>query len=377
MLPNNVITPGSAEELAAVLRESASLGRTIALFGQATKNRMGGPITPADVTVSTCRMTRVLQYEPRDLTISVEAGMLFRDLSLLLARNRQMIPLDPPFSETATIGGVLATNSSGPRRRLYGTGRDLLIGMKYATVEGKIIQSGGMVVKNVAGLDMGKLFVGSFGTLGAMAVVNFKLQPMPQHERHFVLSYDSLEEACKARDRILASVLQPQSLDLLNPEAARELGLDGFVLSLETGGNPAVIERYQAELAPMGTLGIAAPDLAGRLREFTPAFLTSHPSGVVVRASCRLSQISEVAAAPVPVVARAGSGVAYLHYAVPAASKEALGRWKAIIEFSPESRPSDLELWPSPGSDLEIMNRVKLMLDPHQLLNRGRLFGRI
>ncbi len=377
MPPENAITPGSAEELAAVLRESASLGRTLSLFGQDTKRRMGGPVAPADVTVSTSRMTRVLQYEPSDLTISVEAGMRFRDLSLLLAGNRQMVPLDPPFSDTATVGGVLATNSSGPRRRLYGTGRDLVIGMKYATVEGKLIQSGGMVVKNVAGLDMGKLLIGSFGTLGAMAVVNFKLMPMPQHERHFVLSYDSLDEARRARDGILRGVLQPQSLDLLNPAAARILGLEGFVLSIETGGNPAVIERYQAELASMGRLEAAAPDLAARLREFTPAFLDTHPEGAVVRISRTLSEVLEAAALPGPVVARAGNGVAYLYCNDTAAAKEAMGKWEAIMEFSPESRPSGLELWPSAGSDLDIMRRVKQMFDPNQLLNRGRLFGRI
>ena len=91
-----------------------------------------------------------------------------------------MVPLDPPFAEAATVGGVVAANSSGPRRRLYGTARDLVIGMQFATLEGKLVQSGGMVVKNVAGLDMAKLMIGSFGTLAAIAVVNFKLLPMPE-----------------------------------------------------------------------------------------------------------------------------------------------------------------------------------------------------
>src|ERR1700730_19456613 len=102
-------------------------------------------------------MGRILQYEPRDLTISVEAGMRYADLSSVLAKNRQMIPLDPPFANNATIGGIVAANSSGPRRRLYGAARDLVIGMKFATLEGKLVKCGGMVVKNVAGLDMGKL----------------------------------------------------------------------------------------------------------------------------------------------------------------------------------------------------------------------------
>ncbi len=122
----------------------------------------------------------MLEYEPRDLTISVEAGLPWREFTSLLAANRQMVPLDPPFAADATVGGVVAANSSGPRRRLYGTARDLVIGMRFATLEGKLVQSGGMVVKNVAGLDMAKLMIGSFGTLAAIAVVNFKLLPAPE-----------------------------------------------------------------------------------------------------------------------------------------------------------------------------------------------------
>src|SRR5205085_5814317 len=158
------------------------------------------------------------------LTISVEAGVTYCSLAHMLAENRQMIPLDPPFADSATIGGMLAANSSGPRRRLYGTARDLVIGMHFATVEGKLVQSGGMVVKNVAGLDMAKLMIGSFGTLAAIAVANFKLLPMPDAERPFLLGFADLASAINVRDRILTSVLQPAAIDLLNPAAAGQYG---------------------------------------------------------------------------------------------------------------------------------------------------------
>ena len=143
--------PQTPQELAEALRQAASQGHTIALSGNGSKRRMAGPIPHADEDLSTAGLHRVLQYEPRDLTISVEAGLPWRELTRVLAENRQMVPLDPPFAQTATVGGVIASNSSGPRRRLYGTARDLVIGMQFATVEGKLVQSGGMVVKNVAG----------------------------------------------------------------------------------------------------------------------------------------------------------------------------------------------------------------------------------
>src|ERR1035441_4712186 len=220
-------TPG---ELAAALGEAAAHGRTISLAGHDSKRLMAGP---------TAALKRVIEYEPRDLTISVEAGLPWRELTTLTARSRQMAPLDPPFAREATVGGVIASNGSGPRRRLYGTARDLVIGMKFATLEGKMVQSGGMVVKNVAGLDMAKLMIGSFGTLAAIAVVNLKLAPAPEVERSFLLAFDSLQDAIAARNSILASVLQPAAVDLLNKAAGASLGPASWLLAIRTGGNPA------------------------------------------------------------------------------------------------------------------------------------------
>jgi glycolate oxidase FAD binding subunit len=381
------LVPHTPEELAEALGSAASRRQTITLGGRFSKRLMAGPIEPSDVTVSTAGLTRVLQYEPHDLTISVEAGISYAELSRMLAENRQMIPLDPPFSETATMGGILGSNSSGPRRRLYGTARDLVIGMKFATLEGKIVQSGGMVVKNVAGLDMGKLMIGSFGTLAALAVVNFKLLPMPVAQRTFLLSFDSLEAAIAARNSILTSVLQPAAIDLLNPQAAARLDRQGYLLAIQAGGNAASIQRYDRELSQLADLialeGGEEEAFWRQVRNFTPSFLESHGDGAVVQVSCTLKELAEVVRSiGVPLVARAGSGVCYAYFAGAGAATAwvAIGTvrgWKAVISFAPESRKSTLELWPSVGSDFEIMKRVKQMFDPKYLLNRGRLYRRI
>ena len=147
------VTPKTAEDLAFALRQASGKQRTVEVFGNNSKRLMAGPALPAEVTISTAGLRRILQYEPNDLTISVEAGMPFADLQAALAKNRQMIALDPPYYAKATIGGVVASNSNGPMRRLFGTARDLVIGMKFATLEGKLVSAGGMVVKNVAGLE--------------------------------------------------------------------------------------------------------------------------------------------------------------------------------------------------------------------------------
>src|SRR5690242_13170896 len=143
------VTPASAEDLAEALHQASSKLRTTAVIGNGSKHSMGGPLVAADTVISTAGLRRVLQYEPHDLTISVEAGMPFSELQALLGQRKQMIALDPPFSAHASVGGVVASNGSGPMRRGFGTARDLVIGMSFAMLDGKVVSSGGLVVKNV------------------------------------------------------------------------------------------------------------------------------------------------------------------------------------------------------------------------------------
>jgi glycolate oxidase FAD binding subunit len=381
----DAVLPKSPEDLAETMGWAGDRNRTIQLGGHFSKRLMGGPVAAADMTISTAAMHGVRQYEPRDLTISVEAGISYCEVSRLLAEHHQMIPLDPPFSDTATIGGVLAANSSGPRRRLYGTARDLVIGMQFATLEGKLVQSGGMVVKNVAGLDMGKLMIGSFGTLAAIAVVNFKVIPQPAFERTFLLPYGGLEEAVAARDAILKSALEPAAIDLLNA-AAVEGNEPGYTLAIQTGGNAAAIARYERDLAAMGarTMRPGADAAFWRaIRNFTPGYLYAHPDGAVVRVPCTLKEVKGVMqSVSGPAIARAGSGICYAYFEHAAeAAKFAAGTARehpgTVVEFAPENCKKELDLWPAPGADLELMKRIKQMFDPRMLLNRGRLYRHI
>src|SRR5271165_5191501 len=176
-----------------MLSSATSAKQSIELFGANTKRLMAGAPAPGGVQISTARMRRIVQYEPRDLTIGVEAGLPFAELSRELARNGQMIPLEGAYSDEGTVGGMVAANISGARRRLDGTARDLVIGMNFATVDGKLVQTGGMVVKNVAGLDMAKLLIGSFGTLAAIATVNFKLMPRPAVARTLLFAFEDVK----------------------------------------------------------------------------------------------------------------------------------------------------------------------------------------
>jgi len=346
----NSFAPQTPQQLAEALHTLATEHHSIRLGGNFSKDRLGGAPQPADACLSMREMRRLLEYDPRDLTISVEAGMPFAELEQILAEQRQMLPLDPGW-RGSTVGGVVAANLSGPRRRLYGTARDMIIGMKFATLEGKLVQSGGMVVKNVAGLDMAKLMVGSFGTLAAIATVNFKVFPMPVESRSFAMSFAAAREAFAKRDAILQSVLQPAAIDIVNWP-------DGFRLLIRAQGNAAVLDRFARELPEASVVDESTWD---EIREFTPNFLETNPQGSVIAHSMKLSEMAEaMAKLGVPAIARAGSGVIYAHY-----------RRNAGAHYSENALSQE---W---SGDFAMMEKIKQMLDPEHLLNRGRLFGRI
>ncbi len=393
------LQPADIGELKECLAHCNAARKSIELGGHFTKRWMGGSVRPADMVVSTARLNHVIDYEPRDLTISVEAGVNFRDLQDLLRENNEMLPLDPPWAEQSTVGGVVAASCCGPRRRLYGSARDMVIGMTFVTVEGKPVRSGGMVVKNVAGLDMAKLMIGSFGTLGAIASVNFKVFPRPPKEKTFVLAFPSLEPALQARGAVLRGVLQPSAIDLANAALSQRLGLKlrpGFWLMIEAGGIDAVLGRYERELKTIArqceTAEFAALEadeaesLWRPVRDF-PALPPPNGSpetarGAVVRISTTLARLGEAfaAAGDWPALARAGTGVTYVRCEDSPA--ELAGRARAaglyvVIESCSTNDKDNLELWADPGPEFDLMVRIKNNLDPQNILNHGRLYNRL
>lgn len=377
-------SPATIEELAEVLRNMAGERRSVRIEGACTKQAWGGAIRTNAEAVTTRALRRVIQYESSDLTVSVEAGIPFAELQRVLAEQGQTIPLDPPYRDRCTVGGTLAANASGPRRRLYGTARDMVIGMTIVTPHGDIVKSGGMVVKNVAGLDLQKLMIGSYGTLGVIATVNFKVAPLPEATKTFVLSFASAKEVTSARDRVLQGVLQPAALDVLNPAAAARCGLHGFCLIVCAGGSERVLRRYAQELTGGESYESAREEtLLTSLREMTPAFLDNNPDGAVVKVSHTLSSLGSILdSSNEPVVARAGNGVSMIHYtdtmkAITQARSLTEHGHPAIVEACRHAGKGDLELWPAPGDALDTMTGLKCMLDPERLMNAGRLHGRI
>ena len=206
--------PATAEEVAAALRRAADARQPIQIRGAGTKRRWGAPVRQAAAVLDMRGLNRILAHEHGDMTATVEAGATLRAVNRALADHGQWLPLDPPFAGAATIGGILATNDSGPLRHRYGTPRDLVIGIRLATTDGILSKAGGQVVKNVAGYDLGKLIAGSFGSFAAIVSATFKLAPIPKASRTLRLEADSTAALARIVTTVMASHLEPLAFEI-------------------------------------------------------------------------------------------------------------------------------------------------------------------
>lgn len=385
-----LLAPTTAEELQATLQRCGDEQASVETGGSFSKRLLGGPVSAAMHRLTTSRLDRLLAYEPADLTVSVEAGMRITELSRVLAENNQFVPLDPPFAANATVGGVLAANSSGPRRRRYGTARDMTIGMRFATMDGKLVSSGGMVVKNVTGLDMGKLMIGSFGTLAVIASANFKVFPIPEISVTQRLQARSVDALLALRKAILQSVLQPVAIDWLNPSAASaaELG-DSHTLLVEASGSAATAQRYESGLESLAAkagadAGAVRAEAWETVRECVPRWLEAHPEGAAVRISSVATRLGTLLAAAddtgCGAVLRAGNATGHLLAPDAQSTRAVIGRLRsegihATLEAASDAGRAGVVAWDASGNELSVMQRVKADFDPLQLLNRGRLYG--
>jgi FAD/FMN-containing dehydrogenase len=290
-------------------------------------NQQGTKIEGLDLT----RLNRLLQHTPEDLTVTVEAGMTLAALQSVLARGRQWLPIDPPDSEHLTVARLLATNASGPRRFGFGTIRDHLIGLQVVLADGRLIRSGGKVVKNVAGYDLLKLFIGAHDSLGIIVEATFKLLPLPEDEHLVEARCDSLEEAGRLIESVLESELMPVVLDL-HYGVTQPLRGYHVVLGLTGTREEVIWQRAKAE-----ALGIAENTTLGYDQDFrTPGASREKPLSVL---PSRLIETLR-GLGDVPFVARAGNGVVY------------------------HAGPVSLQ----PVSPLSLMRRVKETFDPNQIL---------
>ncbi|PZR58963.1 MAG: hypothetical protein DLM50_02590 [Candidatus Meridianibacter frigidus] len=400
------VGPAGAAELGAFLKDASERGDVLEIQGGNTLASMGQPVQAAHTVLSTQKLRRVLAYEFENLTVSVEAGLTLRALRALLAERNQFVPLDAPRAQHATVGGTLAAGWLGPRRHLLGRSRDYVIGSRVALADGTLVAAGGMVVKNVTGYDMSKLYIGSFGTLGVLVSANFKTLPLPAQARLFTAR---LPEHSWLRTLTHVGELEvPPTAALwvhgFSKSIAGDDGTDGRVMIL-LEGSAALIERGTRELrAALGRGGVpetaihneGARDLFERALDGYVAptgqrsityriFGTPDNIESMVREVYGLAR--EHALAPEAIADILNGDIAFRLSAKDArafaerieAFDDALhasyARAQIIAGQSPV-RPS-LNLWGELPPAIEKMRALKVLFDPARILNPGRFIGGI
>jgi len=426
--PGSVIYPASAEQVAEALKYASDSGLAVIPFRNGTKLGVGNVPRRYDLALSLKDLNRVWHYEPGDLTVSVETGMKLGDLQHFVARHRLWLPLDPAGGPRASLGGILATNASGPLRLRYGAPRDMVLGLKIATTEGKLIKTGGRVVKNVAGYDLAKLLIGSYGTLGVIVEATFKLFPMPAESSTVVVSTTTLAVAREFRRRLLGSFLTPLRMALLNAVACAlvrdapvsdpacgteardawqaEGARKGFEIWIEAGGSTRVLERFKQEVEQLAhATGASVQSMEASVARVNWARVADYaswlsgvvPNPVVVRVQLPIAVVetfveraveeAEQHKIQVACFGQTGVGTLSLCLIETLGASVDLNLVKGlrqiaqnlggvlVVERCPVNLKSHLDVWGPAGDDFEVMKKVKAVWDPKGVLAPGRFVG--
>jgi len=424
LFPSVVIQPADAAQIAEVIRFAAAEKLAVIACGGGTKLGIGSPPTRYDIALDLSHMNRVLAYDPQDLTLGVEPGARIEDLLRVLSEQKQFLPLAVPFSDRATIGGIVAANSSSPQRHAYGGVRDFCLGMEFVTGEGIQAKSGGRVVKNVTGYDLHKLLIGSLGTLGVITRVNFRTFPLLPAQGTFVASFSNAEAAFRFCGAIARSVLAPQMVEVADPAAARMLFSAGSATRIEprtwsvivsAAGQPEVVDRSARELGHMAAVASAeefirlgdseSQNVLTGIREFPRLILEAAPAAAIFRIGALpaamaglLSELNTPGTqGNVEIIALArASGIIYVGLLPKEGDSNAIASLRnaakhvfhtcgkseinasAMLEWCPPKVKSAAgEVWGPPRKDFELMQRVKHSFDPNGVLSPGRFAGGI
>jgi glycolate oxidase FAD binding subunit len=440
VVPKAVVFPKDTKMVAAVVECACHGNLAIVPWGGGTKMAMGNPPKRLDLVVCMARMNHMLDVDTANLTITVEAGVKFRDVQARLATEEDrcylpledlrteagefvcsdrshsgcFLPLDPPFSEKATIGGIVATNSTGPRRLLYGLPRDLLLGVRFVTPKGEIIGAGGKTVKNVSGYDISKLMIGSLGSLGILCDMTLRLLPLPEKMETMVFTFDSFSDASAFAGAVSATKLLPAALEVANRAVLDTMDFKGvdftpgpYVAMLALEAFEEAVTRMRNELQAMaqhfrakghtlleedkhrlfwlflGELQSASFNRSTRYVALQLNYPLSAWKALFEFAGKTLSQ-NELEHT---LLCHSGSGVTLINILPDAKRSQEESLTKAagallaecrkasgnlVVQRAPTDLKGALPVWGEPGPDLALMKRIRIESDPANLMNPGR-----
>ncbi len=427
--PKAIVYPTSLNQAAEVIKLANAEKWSVIPWGGGTKMGLGNIPRKVDLVLNTGRLDKIIDIDSANLTVTVQAGVRLTDLQDLLAgfENRcffpvetdlkrqadymcsardykgVFLPLDPPFSGRATLGGIIAANSTGPKRLRYGQPRDLILGMRYVAPTGEILGMGGKTVKNVSGYDVSKIMIGSLGTLGVIGDLTCRLLPLPEQAATVIASFRSLADAKAFSDSVLNSKLLPTSLEIMNGPAfdlteSNDLSMNSgnWCVAVGIEGFTEEVEREIADLKDMArherALGLVVLDrdkAAAFWKNLADCISTAAQRGktlVKFKGSFLISHYAEILKAwsdaasgtPCALTASAGLGLAHAYiFGEPDTNLENLAKLGAafrataeshegsmVVECAPAALKQKLDSWGSPRRDFVVMKRIKEQVDP-------------
>ncbi len=391
----SVVYPATAAELAEVMTCAYRNRWRVLPCGSGSKLHWGGLAAGIQIVISTARLNQLEEHASGDLTVTAAAGMPLADLQPILASAGQFLAVDPAYADRATLGGIVATADTGSGRQRYGGIRDMLIGLSMVRSDGKIAKAGGRVVKNVAGYDLMKLMTGSYGTLGILTQLTFRIYPLPAASQTVLLT-GTADLIATATAKILASVLTPTALDLLTPATVSRLEQGtGMGLAVRFQTIEVSVAQQSEQVLQLGqTLGLTATRLEAAaetiLWQQLQAQIDAPPLNPVItckigvepsKAVAALSQINQLASLSLGRI-HAGSGLGIVQ--LPVVSSDVLltlrqfcqtqGGFLTVLA-APLDLKQRLDPWGYPGNALPVMQQLKAQFDPEHLLSPHRFVG--
>ncbi|GAC1584816.1 MAG: FAD-binding oxidoreductase [Ktedonobacteraceae bacterium] len=398
--PQVIVEPGNEEEVAAVLAFANKEGLRVLVRGGGTQLGLGAPPTGGEIVLSTIRLNTIVEHVPHDLVVTAQAGLPLATLQAALKQTNQWLALDPDLAPEATIGGVVATNATGPRRLRYGGVRDQIIGIRVVLADGTIAKGGGKVVKNVAGYDLPKLFTGALGTLGVIVSATFRLYPLPIASCTVHITASSIASLCDLAIRILSSTLVPTIIDVQGDTANTnmytmavrfEMGQEAVeaqtatLLAMAAEAKKDTIQTAQLLEGDAETQFWSQTALSKNGIDATKTSLTLKTSLLPTEVTHWLAHVEQVCQEQQIYAtwrAHAGHGLVFVHLtgddlisAVDELRQEALKRrGSLVVTDAPATVAQQVDIW-GPVPALDVMRNLKARFDPHNTLNPGRFVG--
>ncbi len=445
MTPQAVIFPKDAREISAVVKLANREKLAVFPWGSGSQIKQGHPPKRMDLVVCTQRLNQMIDVDTQNLTITVQAGVKFRDIQARLATQEDrcylplddltvaadevvcsdrsnsgsFLPIDPPCSETATIGGIIASNASGPRRLLYNLPRDAVLGIRFVTPKGDIPGSGGKTVKNVSGYDISKLLVGSMGSLGIITEITFRLLPLPEKMQTLLIALRSLDDVAAFTDGLSATKLIPAAVEVMNAATVQRLPFSDrlqyepgeFIVAIALEAFVPAVDRMSSDIKKIARTAAAGSvieviendhlkfwlSVSGLAAELDRAYTGLIRAKINYRISEWKNILEYIAnglrSAGIEYVLQAhyGSGICYLNLMLHQAgngladkavaflsgllarSRQAGGN--TVIQNAPTDMKSRLKVWGETGSDFIAMKTLKERLDPNGVMTPGRFVG--